>query len=38
MPGYRWWERGFYGVGLKVYDALAGSRGLGSTQFLSARR
>ncbi|MES2098194.1 MAG: glycerol-3-phosphate dehydrogenase/oxidase [Pseudomonadota bacterium] len=35
MPGYRWWERGFYGVGLKAYDALAGSRGLGSTQFLS---
>jgi len=35
MPGYTWWERGFYGVGLKAYDALAGSRGLGSTQFLS---
>jgi glycerol-3-phosphate dehydrogenase len=36
MPGYSWWERGFYGVGLKAYDALAGSRGLGSTQFLSS--
>ncbi len=35
MPGYSWWERGFYGVGLKAYDALAGSRGLGSTQLLS---
>ncbi len=35
MPSYRWWERGFYGVGLKAYDALAGSRGLGATQFLS---
>ncbi len=35
MPGYTWWERGFYGVGLKAYDALAGSRGLGNTQFLS---
>lgn len=35
MPGYAWWERGFYGVGLKAYDALAGSRGLGNTQFLS---
>ena len=35
MPGYTWWERGFYGVGLKAYDALAGSRGLGKTQFLS---
>jgi glycerol-3-phosphate dehydrogenase len=36
MPSYRWWERGFYGVGLKMYDALAGRRGLGDTQFLSA--
>jgi len=36
MPSYRWWERGFYGAGLKVYDALAGRRGLGDTQFLSA--
>ena len=35
MPGYTWWERGFYGVGLKAYDVLAGSRGLGKTQFLS---
>ena len=35
MPGYSWWERGFYGAGLKAYDALAGSRGLGSTQLLS---
>jgi glycerol-3-phosphate dehydrogenase len=36
MPGYRWWERGFYGVGLKAYDALAGRRGLGDTEWLSS--
>jgi glycerol-3-phosphate dehydrogenase len=36
MPGYRLWETPFYGVGLKMYDALAGARGLGSTEFLSA--
>jgi len=36
MPSYGWWERTFYGAGLKVYDALAGRRGLGGTQFLSA--
>jgi len=36
MPGYRWWERGFYGIGLKMYDALAGVRGLGDTQLLSS--
>ncbi|MGE4240328.1 FAD-dependent oxidoreductase [Ramlibacter sp.] len=37
MPSYKLWETPFYGVGLKMYDALAGSAGLGSTQFLSAR-
>ena len=38
MPGYHWWERGFYGVGLKAYDALAGAQGLGCTEWLSTRR
>lgn len=38
MPGYHWWERGFYGVGLKAYDALAGRRGLGGTEWLSTQR
>lgn len=38
MPGYHWWERGFYGVGLKMYDALAGSQGLGGTQWLGTAR
>jgi glycerol-3-phosphate dehydrogenase len=38
MPGYHWWERGFYGVGLKAYDALAGRQGLGRTEWLSTRR
>ncbi|MES2960062.1 MAG: glycerol-3-phosphate dehydrogenase/oxidase [Pseudomonadota bacterium] len=38
MPAYRIWEAPFYGVGLKMYDALAGSRGLGATEFLSVGR
>jgi glycerol-3-phosphate dehydrogenase len=38
MPGYHWWERAFYGVGLTAYDALAGSQGLGRTEVLSSRR
>jgi glycerol-3-phosphate dehydrogenase len=38
MPGYRWWERAYYGLGLKAYDALAGRQGLGGTEWLSARR
>ncbi len=35
MPSYHWWETPFYGVGLKLYDALAGKAGLGKTEFLS---
>ena len=38
MPGYHWWERGFYGAGLKAYDLLAGRQGLGHTELLSTRR
>lgn len=35
MPAYQWWEVPFYGIGLKMYDLLAGSHGLGRTEFLS---
>lgn len=35
MPSYKLWETPFYGVGLKMYDALAGKAGLGDTEFLS---
>ena len=35
MPSYKWWEKPFYGVGLKMYDALAGKAGLGKTEFLN---
>ncbi len=34
MPSYKFWEAPFYGVGLKMYDALAGKAGLGPTEFL----
>jgi glycerol-3-phosphate dehydrogenase len=34
VPGYRLWEAPFYGAGLKMYDALAGARGLGPTKLL----
>ncbi len=36
VPGYQFWEAPFYAAGLKLYDALAGSRGLGPTQWLGA--
>ena len=38
MPSYRFWETPFYGMGLMVYDALAGKSGLGATQFLGRAR
>ncbi len=38
VPAYRWWERPWYGAGLKVYDALAAGRGLGRSRLLSRRR
>ena len=37
MPSYTFWEAPFYGVGLKIYDALAGKAGLGPTAFLSRK-
>jgi len=37
MPSYKFWEAPFYGIRLKVYDALAGKAGLGPTAFLSRR-
>jgi glycerol-3-phosphate dehydrogenase len=35
VPRYDWWEAPFYGVGLKVYDLLAGRFGFGASQILS---
>jgi glycerol-3-phosphate dehydrogenase len=35
VPNYEWWEAPFYGVGLKVYDMLAGRYGFGGSQMLS---
>ena len=35
VPAYKWWEPAFYGVGLKMYDALAGDQRIGRSEFLS---
>jgi glycerol-3-phosphate dehydrogenase len=35
VPNYDWWEGPFYGVGLKLYDMLAGRLGLGPSEHLS---
>ena len=35
VPNYDWWEAPFYGLGLKLYDLLAGKYGFGTSQILS---
>ncbi|HZV43361.1 MAG TPA: FAD-dependent oxidoreductase, partial [Saprospiraceae bacterium] len=35
IPNYEWWEYPYYGIGLKAYDWMAGSLGLGPSEFLS---
>lgn len=35
VPRYKWWEGPFFGIGLKVYDTLAGRLNLGSSKMLS---
>ena len=35
VPSYKWWNGPFYGVGMKVYDLLAGKLGLGPSKNLS---
>ena len=35
VPNYAWWEAPFYGIGLKVYDLLAGRYGFGASRVLS---
>lgn len=35
VPNYKWWEKTFYGIGLKIYDKMAGKLGLGPSRFLS---
>ncbi|MEX0720540.1 MAG: glycerol-3-phosphate dehydrogenase/oxidase [Balneolaceae bacterium] len=35
VPSYTWWNGPFYGVGLKVYDMLAGKLGIKESEILS---
>jgi glycerol-3-phosphate dehydrogenase len=38
VPNYEWWEGPFYGIGLKMYDLLAGRQGFGRSRVLSRAR
>ncbi|MBX3180405.1 MAG: glycerol-3-phosphate dehydrogenase/oxidase [Candidatus Hydrogenedentes bacterium] len=35
VPNYDWWEAPFYGIGMRVYDLLAGRYGFGPSRNLS---
>ncbi|MEO0963737.1 MAG: glycerol-3-phosphate dehydrogenase/oxidase [Planctomycetota bacterium] len=35
VPSYKWWESPFYGIGMKVYDLLAGRYGFGRSSMIS---
>jgi glycerol-3-phosphate dehydrogenase len=35
VPNYSWWEAPFYGIGLKLYDLLAGKYGFGASRVLT---
>ncbi|WP_103021111.1 glycerol-3-phosphate dehydrogenase/oxidase [Salinibacter altiplanensis] len=35
VPSYKWWEAPYYGIGMKVYDLLAGSQNFGRSQYLN---
>ena len=35
VPNYSWWEAPFYGIGMKVYDLLAGKYSFGKSKTLS---
>jgi glycerol-3-phosphate dehydrogenase len=38
VPSYDWWEGPFYGIGLKLYDLLAGKEGFGESKILSREK
>ncbi len=38
VPNYDWWEAPFYGIGMKVYDMMAGKYGFGKSKILSREK
>ncbi len=38
VPNYDWWEGPFYGVGLRLYDILAGKHGFGPSKNISLEK
>src|SRR5882724_8295086 len=38
LPCYSLWQKIYYGIGLKLYDIMAGNLGLGKTKIISAKK
>lgn len=38
IPSYDWWQRGYYKVGLTMYDLLAGKLGIGKTRSIGKHK
>lgn len=38
VPNYEWWQGPFYGIGLKLYDVLAGKKGFGASHLISLEK
>ena len=37
VPNYEWWEKPFYGLGLKIYNLLSGKHNFGKSKILSRK-
>lgn len=38
VPSYRWWQKWYYGTGLRIYEFLSGKLSLGKTTLLSKKQ
>ncbi len=38
LPCYSWWQKIYYGIGLLLYDVMAGKLGLGKTTIISRKK
>ena len=38
LPCYSLWQKIYYGIGLKIYDVMAGKLGLGKTKIINAKK
>lgn len=37
LPAYSWWQKWYYGIGLKIYDLMSGKLSIGKTRIISSK-